>query len=178
MLGLEVILCLKQTKSVRQPGVLPCAFPGAMATIAPESSVHLELSTLGDHPVQSTVLCAISRFGLRSIFDLLLTYLDYRRVLRQAQASNTPGLLRAAFLIENLTTCYSVSFWDSRHSIALFGTRVPKHIDAARKVLGRLSIARGRGPELWSTKWQLVSVSSNLNWEDWDLRSLILSMDR
>jgi hypothetical protein len=137
-------------------------------------SLHLEEP--GDHPVDVPVLCVITRFGLRSARYLLPTYLDYRRVVKAAQTSQTPGLLRASFLIENPTTCYSFSIWSNWADIPYFGTNVPDHVLVARRVFGRVSFSKERGPEIWSTKWRLVSVSNNLNWEDFDLRSLILGM--
>jgi hypothetical protein len=138
----------------------------------------LDLNEPGDHPVNVPIVCVITRFGLRSARYLLPTYLDYRRVLKQAKATQTPGLLRAAFLIENPTTCYTLSLWASREAIPRFGTKVPYHVEAARRVFGRVSFAAGRGPEVWSTKLQLNTVSNNLNWQDFDLRRLILEMSQ
>lgn len=131
----------------------------------------------GDHPVDAPITIVITRFGLRSVRYLLPTYLDYRRILRQAQAAQTPGLLRSAFLIENPTTCYSLSIWASWGAIPRFGTNVPYHVEAARKVFNRVSFT-SRGPEIWSTKLRLSAVSNNLNWEDFDLRALILGVKK
>ena len=84
--------------------------------------------------------------------------------------------MRAAFLIENLTTCYTLSLWSRPDDIPIFGTNVSHHVYAARRIFGRLIMSQHGGPELWSTKWQLTAVSNNLNWKDFDLRALILSM--
>ncbi|MGH2559555.1 MAG: hypothetical protein ACRDJH_10855, partial [Thermomicrobiales bacterium] len=54
---------------------------------------------------------------------------------------------------------------------------VPGHVEAARRAFGRMVFRKGRGPELWSTKWRLASVSNNLNWADFDLRRLIVGMN-
>lgn len=135
------------------------------------------LSEPGDHSVNVPIVCVITRFGLRSVRHLLPTYLDYRRVLKQVRATQTPGLLRAAFLIENPTTCYSLSLWASWEAIPQFGTNVPYHVTAARKVFGRVSFTKNSGPEIWSTKLRLNTVSNNLNWGDFDLRGLILKMN-
>ena len=132
------------------------------------------LNDPGDNPVEVPIVCVLTRFGLRHPFFLLLTYLDYRRTLKQAR--QTPGLLRAAFLIENLTTCYSLSIWSRWDDIPYFGTHVPYHVDVARRVFGRVSMSNRGGPEIWSTKWQLTSISNNLNWDDFDLRSIIARM--
>lgn len=140
----------------------------------PSLLTELELREPGDHSVNVPIICVMTRFGLRSPLDLLPTYLDYRRTFKAA--AKTPGLLRAAFLIENLTTCYSLSIWRRWEDIPLFGTNVPHHVEAAHKVFGRMLMSKHGGPELWSTKWQLTKVSNNLNWEDFDLRSIILSL--
>lgn len=132
----------------------------------------------GDHPVNVPIVCVITRFGLRSARYLLPTYIDYRRVQKQAKASQTPGLLRAAFLVENPTACYSLSLWASWEAIPRFGSNVPYHVTAARKVIGRVSFTKARGPEIWSTKLRLNTVSNNLNWEDFDLRQFILKMSQ
>lgn len=144
----------------------------------PASPLTLHLDEPGDHPVDVPITCVITRFGLRSARYLLPTYLDYRRVVREVLQVQTPGLLRSAFLIENPTTCYSVSIWDSRTAIPIFGTRVPYHVSAARRVFGRVRFSKDRGPEVWSTKWRLATVSNNLNWDDLDLRTLILGMSK
>ena len=132
----------------------------------------------GENPVDVPIVCVITRFGLRRARDLLATWRDYRKVMREVRRSQTPGLLRAAFLIENLTTCYSISIWKDYDAIPLFGSNVPQHVIAARRVFGRLSFERERGAEIWSTIWHLTTVSHNLSWDGFDLRSVILSMDR
>jgi hypothetical protein len=124
----------------------------------------------GEHFVDAPIMCAITRFGLRHARSLLPCYLDYRRVRQRASESPVPGLLRSAFLVENPTTWYSVSLWSGTPGIS---ADVSAHVEAARNVFGRLSVEPGRGPELWSTKWRLVSVTNNLNWDDLDLRRLI-----
>jgi hypothetical protein len=131
------------------------------------------LSRPGDHPVEAPVVCTLTRFGLRAPHHLLPTYLDFQRVVREARRTSTPGLLRAAFLIENPVTCYSLSLWENRQAIPSFGTNVPIHVTAARRVLGRLAVDSDQRPELWSTKWRLVSVSNNLSWDGFDLRPLL-----
>jgi hypothetical protein len=127
----------------------------------------------GDNPVDVPLTCVITRFGLRSAGHLLPTYLDFRKVVEEARSAATPGLLRSAFLIEDSRTCYSLSLWAEQSAIPVFGANVPSHVDAARRVMGRLALDPDRGPELWSTKWRLVSVSNNLNWSDLDLRGAI-----
>lgn len=124
----------------------------------------------GDHRVDAPIMCSITRFGLRHRRGMLPSYLDYRRIDRASRDSSVSGLLRSAFLIENPTTWFSLSVWLGE---PVFSAQVPNHIDAARRVFGRLSFEADRGPELWSTRWRLVSVSNNLNWEDFDLGQTI-----
>jgi hypothetical protein len=127
----------------------------------------------GDNPVDVPITCVITRFGLQRAGQLLPTYLDFRRVQEEARGAATPGLLRSAFLVEGPRTCYSLSLWTEQNAIPVFGADVPSHVDAARRVMGRLELDPDRGPELWSTKWRLVSVSNNLNWSGLDLREAI-----
>jgi len=140
--------------------------------------LNLRLDEPGDHAVNVPILCVITRSGLRSARYLLPTYLDYRHVIADTEATQTPGLLRSAFLIENPTTCYSISLWTGWDDIPRFGANIPYHVNAARRAFGRVSYRKDRGPEVWSTKWRLMSVSNNLNWGDFDLRELILGMSR
>ena len=129
------------------------------------------LDAPGDNPVDVPILCVLTRFRLRSVRHLLASYLDYRRVMRQAKSS--PGLLRSEFLIGGLKTFYTLSIWSEYDAISYFAS--PYHVTAGNKVMSRL-LWFGNRPELWSTKWQLVSVSNNLRWEDFDLRKIILTM--
>ena len=137
-------------------------------------TMNHNLDVPGDHPVDVPVICVITRFGLRSPHHLLPTYRDYRRILREVLAAQPSGLLRSAFLVENPTTCYNLSIWASREAIPRFGTNIRYHVNAGNSIFDRLSFREGRGPELWSTKWRLESVSHNLNWKEFDLRKEIL----
>lgn len=145
---------------------------------APDDAGFTQIATGPPAPIsldgrEATVICVVTRFRLKSPVGLLATYLDYLRVARQARRS--PGLLREAFLIQNLVTCYSLSLWSGPRAIAQFGSDVPAHVDAARRVSRR---ARWAGPgrkEIWSTRWQLLTVSHNLNWDGFDLWDLVLS---
>jgi hypothetical protein len=124
-----------------------------------------------DHAVDAPIVCTITRFGLRSARHLLPAYREYQRVVGAAHDAQTPGLLQCAFLIENPVTWYSLSIWSERTAIAHFGTNVPHHVDAARRFFPRLTF--DPDPELWSTKWRLDSVSNNLAWDGFDMRSAI-----
>ena len=141
-----------------------------MSAPTSDADAVLSLKEPGDHEVDVPIMCSLTRFGLRSARSLLPSYLDYRRVLRSADSSPAIGLLRSAFLVENPRTWFSLSVWSGYPE---FSAHVPDHVDAARRIFGRLSIDPERGPELWSTKWRLVSVTNNLNWDEFDLRRLI-----
>ncbi len=120
--------------------------------------LNLQLDEPGDHGVNVPIV--------------------YRHIIADTKATQTPGLLRSAFLIENPTTCYSLSLWTGIDDIPHFGTNIPYHINAARRAFRRVSFQKDRGPEIWSTKWRLMSVSNNLNWGDFDFREVILGMSR
>lgn len=89
--------------------------------------------------------------------------------MRRMRREEPAGLLRSSFLVEGLTTCYSLSIWVDESAIPRFGSSVEEHVAVARGVFGRLRF-RNRRPELWSTRWRLAEVSNNLNWDAFDLR--------
>lgn len=136
-----------------------------------ERSSRDELARSGDHLVESEVLLVLTRFGLRHAWQMPLMYLDFHRVARRAR--RTPGLLRAAFLIEGPRTCYSLSLWKDAMAVPLLSSYAPEHVEVARGSFGRIHYESGVGPELWSTKWRLVTVSNNLRWPGLDLASLV-----
>lgn len=125
---------------------------------------------IGERPVNASIMCQLTRFGLSSPRQILPMIRDYRRVVPNMEDRESLGLLRSAFLIESPTSCCTFSVWSGE---PLMSAYVPRHIDAVRRVFGRLSVDPERGPELWSTKWRLVSVTNNLNWGDFDLRGVI-----
>ncbi len=114
------------------------------------------------------VVCVLTRFGLRSPLDLFWMYVDHRRA--RDHARRVDGFLASAFLIGGARTCFTLSLWASYEAIPRFGTAVPEHAEAARRSMGRVRMNPGRGPEIWSTKWQLQAPSHNLNWDTFDLR--------
>jgi hypothetical protein len=125
---------------------------------------------VGETVVDAEITCVITRFVLRSPLSLLRMLRENRRLVRVAGATAGLGLLRSAFVIESPRVCFSLSIWSGE---PLMSGRVEQHIEAARRVFPRLAYAEGRGPELWSTQWRLVSTTNNLNWGDFNLRSLI-----
>lgn len=133
----------------------------------PHETGALSLKHSGQQSATSSVVLVHTRFGLDHPSDLLRSYRDYREVQRMARGSS--DLLLSCFLIEDLRTFHSLSFWRSDRGIALFGTNVPQHVDAARRAFRRLRFDQERGPELWSTRWRLESVSNNLRWPGLDL---------
>lgn len=123
---------------------------------------------IGERRVDSSVICVLTRFGLRYPWHLAATRREYLTVARLAEQARV-GLLKQAFLIESPTSCLSLSVWRDDAAIPLFGTAVPEHVEAARRVFGRLRFHPGVGPELWSTRWRLASISNNLLWPGMDL---------
>jgi hypothetical protein len=139
---------------------------------------EVRLQEAGAHRVNVPITCVITRFGLQGARHLLRSYADYRRVVQEATTTQTPGLLQSAFLVESPRVFYNLSLWADEAAIPHFGTNVPAHVHAGNRIIGKVAFAEGRGPEIWSTKWRLVSVSSNLNWGDFDLRSVIVDHGR
>lgn len=115
----------------------------------------------------SDPILVLTRFRVRSATQMLQSYRDYQRVVRAAHDS--PGLLRSLFLLENPTTFYSLSIWSEEVAIPRFGGRVPEHVYAGRNVFGRLRFDPARGPEIWSAKWKLDTLSRNRQWPGLDL---------
>ncbi len=136
------------------------------------------LQETGAHRVEVPITCVITRFGLHRARSLLRSYADYRRVVQEAQSTQTPGLLQSAFLVESPRAFYNLSLWEHEAAIPHFGTNVTAHVHAGNRIIGKVAFTEGRGPEIWSTKWRLVSVSNNLNWGDLDLRSMIVDHGR
>lgn len=129
---------------------------------------------LGARLEASTVVCVMTRFQVRNPIQLLLLYRDYRRLIRQM--ARTRGLLRSTFLVESLRAACTLSIWDRVESIPYFGTSVPLHVQVARRSMGRVAMNGGR-PQIWSTKWKLIYVSNNLNWQGFDLREAVVSAE-
>lgn len=140
---------------------------------SPGTDLQQRLREVGDHPVTSPAVAVITRFRLRGPQHLLPTYRAYRRVLLEAQRSQTPGLLRAAFLLESPSTWYSLSLWADANAISHFGTNAAGHVEAANRIFEHVRYDEHHDPEIWSTKWRLQSVSNNLSWEGFDLRDIL-----
>lgn len=125
----------------------------------------------GEHAVDSAVMCVVTRFGLRSPRYLLRSYREYRRVLQASRSAQTASLLQSSFLPESATSWLSFSIWSGPPA---FSAHVPEHVEAARASFGWLRTNAQLEPELWSTKWKLVSVTNNLSWADFDLREFLV----
>jgi hypothetical protein len=121
--------------------------------------------------MDSQISCVLTRFRLRSVWSLIPFYLAFRRVRRASK--EIEGLLKAEFLVENLTTCYTFSLWKDDSAIVDFSTRVGVHGDVARPAFGltRRNLDR---PEIWSAQFRLWAVSSyNLNWNGLNLQNVL-----
>ncbi len=66
-----------------------------------------DLPFAGDYIVESPVVAVLTRFVLRRPWHLLSTYLSYRWLTRRVRRVAPDGLLKAVFLVENPTTCWS-----------------------------------------------------------------------
>jgi hypothetical protein len=123
--------------------------------------------------VDSAVTCVITRFHVRSVWDLVRLHLLYRRVRREAR-ERCSGLLHAGFLVEGPRTFYSFTIWADEGAILEFGTVVESHVRAAGRGLHATFRPHLGRPEVWSTQWNLAAVSENLNWEEVDVRPLVV----
>lgn len=160
----------------RRPGsrlVNSASYDGHVTGAEPEN----EWRSPGDRDIDSTVVCVLTRFALRRPWHLIQTFVAYRWLMRHVRRNAPDGLLRACFLVENPTTCYSLSLWADEAAIPHFGTAVDEHVDVANGVFGRLRFVHG-GPELWSTKWRLSRVSNNLRWDGLDIQQTTSSEGR
>lgn len=153
--------------------------PTAPATTSRASrAVPPSAHVIGDDDVilrfepAAEVTCVCTRFQLHHPLQLALTYLDYRRLTRRLRG--TQGLLKSVFLVESACTCWTISVWESPSSIPRFGTAIPEHVDAARRVFGRVEKRLGR-PLVWSTKWRLSYLSNNQNWPGLDLYAIAVA---
>jgi hypothetical protein len=129
-----------------------------------------EAGELGIRRVDAPINCVITRMGLRSPRFLPGAVRDYRRLLKAAEDQQPKGLLRTAFLVENPTTCYSLSIWSGE---PYFSGQVQEHVDVVRRTFGRLAFNPATGPELWSTTWRLTKTTNNVNWPEFDLLGAI-----
>jgi hypothetical protein len=129
------------------------------------------ISGAGYERVDTKVTCVITRFQLRSFWDLIRLHRIYRHVRREAR-QRCSGLLHAGFLVEGPRTFYSFTLWTDETAIIEFGTVVDAHIHAAGHGLRATFRPDVERPEIWSTQWMLAAVSENLNWEGVDVRPL------
>ena len=114
--------------------------------------------------VDSDVSCMLTRFKLRTPIALIRFFIHYRRVKRQADKID--GLIASVFLVEDLTTCYTMSFWKKAYrAIPKFNVRAPDHIHAANSSFEDLKLQDGK-PVLWSAQFRLSAVSpNNFRWD-------------
>jgi hypothetical protein len=123
--------------------------------------------------VDTSVSCVLTRFRLRSWRSLLLFYVFFWRIRRASH--EVEGLLKTAFLVENLHTCYTLSFWRDDWAMIDFGTRVHSHVEAARSAFGATFDERSNKSEIWSAQFRLWAVSRhNLRWQGLNLEDLFL----
>lgn len=119
----------------------------------------------GQPRLDTDVSCVLTRFEFKSPRELRRMRRRFHAVSADAQRLHVPGLRQSVLLIESPRACFSLSIWDG---LPLFSAHVRSHIDAANSVFGSL-VHDEAGPRLWSTNWQLTSVSDNRNWPGLDL---------
>ena len=121
--------------------------------------------------MDSSVSCVLTRFRLRSRWSLIPFYLSFRRVC--AASSGVSGLLKAAFLIEDLRTCYTLSLWENDWAIVEFGS-VQAHVKAANRAFGATYSKEKNRAEIWSAQFRLWAVSChNLRRDGLDLKAVL-----
>jgi hypothetical protein len=96
------------------------------------------------------VICVMTRFELRHVWDLVPIYLRYRGMRRNL--ARTPGLVRYGFLLQTPRACVTISIWESGTDIAHFPHDVPEHVPAVRWV-------KQHCRHVWSGYWRLDMVS-------------------
>jgi hypothetical protein len=79
-------------------------------------------------------------------------------------AEKVKGLLLSTFMIEDLRTCYTLSFWTDEDAVIEFNTHTISHIGAANSCFAHLEMGE-RGVELWSAQMRVCGTSPhNLRW--------------
>src|SRR5690349_11001313 len=106
---------------------------------------HHEADGTGYQIVDTSVSCLLTRFRLRSMWSLLGFYLSYKRV--RAETAECEGLIASLFLVENLRTCYTLSFWRNVAAIVDFNGRGRAHVNATNRSFQHLEMG-ATGPEL------------------------------
>ena len=113
--------------------------------------------------VESEVNCVVTRFRVRTVFGLLRFYVYFRRVRRQA--AGISGLITSVFVVENLHTCYTMSFFGDSQAILEFNGTVTSHIHAANASFQDLKRTK-HGVHLWSAQFRLSAISPfNFLWK-------------
>ena len=131
-----------------------------------------ESAGTGYDKVETSVSCLLTRFKVRSTFDLIRFYLLFRRI--RTASEHITGLITTVFFVENLRTCYTFSIWKDKDAILEFNTKVIDHITSANWSIPRLHRSASR-PLLWSAQFRLSAVSpTNLHWEGVDIEQLIV----
>lgn len=126
----------------------------------------------GPTPVDTDVVIVITRFGVRTFYGLIVTWIDGQRL--QRHIGKIPGLLKSIFVFETPHSALSVSIWESERFISQFGAEQPFHVSVANAVFPRVRHTRDGKPEIWSIRAKPVSLSNNLVWKDLDLRSFCM----
>jgi hypothetical protein len=121
--------------------------------------------------IDSSVLCVITRFELKSRWAVLRTFLLFRRVRREARS--VEGSIASLFVVERPRTCFTISLWRDADSILRFNSEAYAHVQAANFCFRDL-VRDESGVRLWSGEFRLCAMSPhNFRWTGIDFRSLI-----
>lgn len=116
--------------------------------------------------VDSSVICLVTRFRMRSLMGIFRAYLWCRRI--RSRSAQVDGLIKSLFLMEDLRTFYTISFWSEELAVLRFNEAVPAHIQAANMCFRDLE-QTDNGRCLWSAQFSLSAISQfNRNWDGAD----------
>lgn len=140
-------------------------------------SPNSESLSFGYDAVETTVFCVLTRFKVRSPIDLLRFFLLSRQIRRASKRIS--GLITSLFLVENLSTFFTLSIWKDRDAVLRFNTIVTEHITSANWCFRRLRLSSSGRVLLWSAQFQLTAVSPhNLCWEGVDVEPYLIRTSR
>ena len=116
--------------------------------------------------VETPLYCVLTRIRLRHFWHLPVMWLAYLRIRRQSR--DVPGLVRSAFLVQDVRTFFILSVWEGEQGYAEFGAAAPSHVDAARDAFRTSATSHGDELQIWSIEWRAWAAGYHLNWDGVD----------
>ena len=98
-------------------------------------------------------MIAVTRIRLKHVWLIVPALIRFRRLYAGAQAD--PGSVRGQVAVAGPRTLVNLSVWRSRWAMLRWSGR-RGHVDAVRWTYGQAA-------EVWSTEWELSSVSPSTN---------------